>query len=334
MNSLHNFTLGTPQQVGIMTVIPLLGENASFEIGSMDSLSFSGTSSYGSMVFKNNSGRPVIIPNGYSVITKQSAQDHGLPFSVLVEPGKQEFNNACCIEQTQPGMIDGSSVSDFYLLPLYVRKEHFRRYVYGQSVLIQSMGYSRLWDIITEFQAKLVNENYAHLVYFFTKFVQDLNRFNAEFEPVLGQRGAIIMLQDEVVGIEIMPTQEDWNLVWNKLIRDCYGSEIIRLTQLQLVHSFEQEQKNKWDLSSCQSIEEIESYIQSRQSSLLERVRGEIDSLLLRPRNSHTHYSHLGMNAKPWEGIEYQLSSTENGSHFFELYQTEQEVLYFSALKQ
>ncbi|WP_460291993.1 hypothetical protein, partial [Bacillus cereus] len=50
------------------------------------------------------------------------------------EKVKKPEKNACCVEQTQPGMIDGDKVQGFNLLPLSIRKEHFKQYIYGQKV--------------------------------------------------------------------------------------------------------------------------------------------------------------------------------------------------------
>ena len=81
-----------------------------------------------------------------------------------------------------------------------------------------------------------------------------LIRFNAEFEVVDGQRGAIIMINDKIVGIEIAPTHDYWKTVWNSLVRDCYGSEVIRLTMLNLIEEFKTSQELDMDISNCQSI--------------------------------------------------------------------------------
>jgi hypothetical protein len=43
------------------------------------------------------------------------------------------------------------------------------------------------------------------------------------------QRGAIILINDEVVGVEIAPNALAFSAQWESLIRDCYGSEAITL---------------------------------------------------------------------------------------------------------
>ncbi|GAB6440876.1 hypothetical protein bcgnr5372_64950 [Bacillus luti] len=335
MNKLQGLQYGTPQTVGIMTVIPLIGEDVSTPLGSIGDIQFTGTSNYGTMEFNNSSKLPVIIPNGYTVLTKQSAQDHSLPFAVISKPGFNRYTNACCVEQTQPGMIDGEKVKGFNLLPLSIRKEHFKQYIYGQKVNsygVRSMEFSRLWDVITSFQYKLVGKDEAHLVYFFTKFVDELNRFNAEFEVVENQRGAIIMLQDRVVGIEVLPSQKDWQLVWHKLIRDSYGAEIVRLTHLNLVKTFESKQQNTMDLSKCNSVVDIEEALLGIAKEMVETASSQVNKIFNTKQLKHSHYEILKMEKEPVHGIQYSLSSCDDASFFFEEYHTDKETLYLSVL--
>ncbi|WP_336770404.1 ARPP-1 family domain-containing protein [Bacillus bombysepticus] len=335
MNKLQGLQYGTPQTVGIMTVIPLIGEDVSTPLGSIEDIQFVGTSNYGTMEFTNSSKLPVIIPNGYTVLTKQSAQDHSLPFAVVSKPGFNRYTNACCVEQTQPGMIDGEKVKGFNLLPLSIRKEHFKQYIYGQKVNsygVRSIEFSRLWDVISSFQSKLVGKHEAHLVYFFTKFVDELNRFNAEFEVVEKQRGAIIMLLDHVVGIEVLPSHKDWQAVWHKLIRDSYGSEIVRLTQLNLVKTFESKQQNTMDLSMCNSLEQIEAKLLEKEKQKIETASSQVSKIFNNKQLKHSHYETLKMEKEPIQGIQYSLTSCDDASYFFEEYHTNTEILYLSVL--
>jgi len=59
-----------------------------------------------------------------------------------------------------------------------------------------------------------------------------LEEFAAEFEPVEGQIGAIIMFSGVPVGIEIMPSEGHWETYWKHLIRGCYGAEMLRLKMI------------------------------------------------------------------------------------------------------
>ena len=72
----------------------------------------------------------------------------------------------------------------------------------------------------------------GHLEFFLKQFRKELDEFVAEFECVPRQIGAIILVDDQVVGIERAPSHAYWQSVWPCLIRECYGSLAIRVAQL------------------------------------------------------------------------------------------------------
>ncbi|WP_206737676.1 hypothetical protein, partial [Klebsiella pneumoniae] len=100
------------------------------------------------------------IPTGYSIITKQLAQDHALPFASLLEPNsRKEIEVACCIQKTQCGFIDGKRLKEeFSILPLYIRKQHFKKTIFpnGKIPVAIDDDFSRLWEHISNFQRNLI----------------------------------------------------------------------------------------------------------------------------------------------------------------------------------
>lgn len=331
---LNNLTLGNPQIVGQMTVIPLLGEDVNEEVGSINEVNFQRTVyTYGNMEFQNDSQFPVILPSGYTVLTKQAAQDHSLPFAGMLPPNQSKvFENACCVESSQGGLIDGNKTEEFFILPFDLRVKHFKKFVLNERTNHSNLDFSRMWDMITEFQGRLVKEDRAHLSFFFTKFMQELNRFNAEFETVSNQRGAIILYNGELLGVEVLPTQKDWKVVWQKLIRDCYGSEIIRRSKLNLPNSFQKHQNEKVDFSSCQNIQELEELLHSNKEKIKTNTFEKLEELLSLERKEHKNYKNLKLEDNNTEKITYSLSSSNNGKNLFEAFETQNETIYLSLL--
>lgn len=336
---LNGFTLGEKQDSGVMSVIPLISNSgdATENMASFEDVKFLKTTNYGTMVFQNSSDKPFILPTGYSVITKQAAQDHGSTFAYLLKPNAhRSLDETCCIEQTQGGYVDGSGVNDFYLLPLYVRKKHFEQYVRSgrkneNEASIEGLSFSRLWPIISEFQNKLITEDVAHLVYFFNKFVDKLNQFNAEFETVKGQRGAIIMINNRIVGVEIAPTEEYWNVLWQRLIRDCYGSEVVRLTTLDLIKEFNKSQSNSLDLDSCKTIEEIEAAIKSHTNRYQEEIGGQLN-LLLDQDIQLIPYNHSSIKENQHGDFAHHVFKVKNEKIYGEVYTEGENTVYASIL--
>jgi len=335
--NLSEFKIDRKQHAGVMSVYPLLAKDVDTPLANFEDVKFKGTYSYGTMVFANNSEYPFIVPTGYSIITKQEAQDHALTFASLLTPNiERSINEACCIQQTQCGYINGSKVNEFSILPLYIRKRHFKDYVFGKDkqkkLDVNSLSFTRLWNYISDFQKDLVKSNEANLVYFFNKFMDKLIRFNAEFEVVDGQRGAIIMINDKIVGIEIAPTHDYWKTVWNSLVRDCYGSEVIRLTMLNLIEEFKTSQELDMDISNCQSIEEIQKAIDTFYMEDNKKIATKIKDLdtTLEALEVPKYNSIIQENS--YGNLSYHIVKAKNTDIYGEVYCDKNQMIYCSVL--
>jgi hypothetical protein len=75
---------GPAQSAGQMQVVPILGDDddrfapPSIEVG---------TAGYGTLILRNDSDRPTIVPPGAGWVVLQKAQDHAVGGGVLLEPG-------------------------------------------------------------------------------------------------------------------------------------------------------------------------------------------------------------------------------------------------------
>jgi len=222
--------IGNIQSVDEMTVVPILGDKRG-EVAGPEHLKFKSTTSYGTMVFENDDPvQPAIVPNNMMVRGK-GAQDHAMAGSGVIQAGTtQQFNNACCIEESQGGYL-GSKNNEEDILPVGIRKG-----LLTPALRKNATSYSKLWSRIKTWLRGLPVQSCgrAHLRYFYdTPDIRDaLEQFVAEFEPVDGQIGAVIMFSGVPVGIEIMPSSEHWEAYWKYLIRGCYGAEMLRLKML------------------------------------------------------------------------------------------------------
>jgi len=221
--------IGNVQSVDEMTIVPILGENRG-EVAGPEHLKFRSTTNYGTMVFENDDpARPAIVPSNMMVRGK-GAQDHAMAGSGVVNAGvTTRFDTACCIEESQGGYL-GANNNDEDVLPIALRKALL------VPSLRQANSYSKLWSKIKTWLSGLPvqGRGSAHLRYFYdTPEIKDaLEQFAAEFEPVDGQIGALIMFSGVPVGIEIMPSNEHWEAYWKLLLRGCYGAEMLRLKML------------------------------------------------------------------------------------------------------
>lgn len=274
LDFLKKVSLGRRQSSGVMHVYPIIGDDLTENMASFSEVKFIRTSDYGVMDFINNSEKPFIIPAGYAIITKQMAQDHAIPTASFIK-GKEEksFQNACCIEQTQPGFIDGERLKEnFTMLPISIRRSEFYRLKNDNH-----FSFSRLWEDISKFQKKLVLGKEGNLVLFFNRYMDRLSTFTAEFEPVNGQIGAIIMIGDEIVGIEVAPTHEYFVSIWDGLIRGAYGAEVLSRSLKSLIPNFEKD--SILNLDGIDNVEDILEVVQQYRKENTQNAIKEIDSL-------------------------------------------------------
>jgi hypothetical protein len=212
-----------------MVVIPLVGPDRG-NVADPQALKFDGTTrGYGHMGFTNTDDqqRPAIVPAHTTARSKGSGQDHTMPGVGVATYGSNDFTHCCCIEQSRPGALQGE-MDSFDVLPVGLRKAF-------SSISFRSQNeIGRLWTKISTWLRGLTGTGRAHLVDFYddAKYKERLERFTAEFEPVPGQIGALVMFGGVPVGIEIMPTNKHWESYWQFIIRGCYGAELVRLQEL------------------------------------------------------------------------------------------------------
>lgn len=329
-----NLKIGKKQQVGIMSVFPLIGEDVETKLSSFEDIDFKGTDDYGEMVFENKGEYPFILPTGYSIMTKQQAQDHALPLATLLPANKvRHIEEACCIEATMPGYIDGKKVKEFNILPIYIRKRHLEDYFenYKKEDYFDLENYSRLWEYIFDFQNELIDDGREDLVLFFNKFMNELIKFNAEFEVVKGQRGAVILINDKIVGIEVVPTQKYWKTIWNSLIRDCYGSEVIRLVKQNLIESFKGHRKCEVNLDDCKSVSEIRERFENYYSNEERKIRKKINLICKKEIDEVKDCEEIIMLNSD-KDLSYHIFKLSNKRIYGEAYQDNNNMIYCSIL--
>lgn len=229
---LEGTTFGRPQSVGVMDVLPIVEDEDLQDDGFAPPNFEAGTSEYGRVDVRNlDPERPTIIPTGTGFVTKEYAQDHALPSGKLMKPGERySCLNAMCIQESQGGLIRHSDKTPMVILPMELR--------YGLIKTRKEREYSRMWPSIRAFLQHLgLGRRSGNLVDFMNHFKTELEQFVAEFELVPNQVGAVIFINNHLVGIERAPNAEYWAKVWDPLVRICYGSAALLAAQKQVEFS-------------------------------------------------------------------------------------------------
>lgn len=220
-NYLAGFEPKQPQIVGNMAVIPLVNSKIEFSgIAGAENVKLKQDVNYDHLELIPLEDGLTIVPNGYTIITKEKAQDRTVPALHILD--KNKTVQAYCVQSSQGGLINPNNTDKqtIRLLPLAVR--HHANKIYKTD---KELG--ALWGKLGEINQQLGISGDC-LVTFFNRFKQDLDEFVAQFEPIPNQRGAIVLINGKVTGIDIMPSHTAFLNIWEMLIRDCYGSEAIR----------------------------------------------------------------------------------------------------------
>lgn len=266
---------GRLQSVGVMQVIPLLGDIEFKQYVAPQHNGTVGTSGYGNMVFQNTTtDKTMIIPSNVAYIDKKWGQDHAMTHAGIVAARSQKaYNSAICIQQTRGGAIPQGD-HDYTIMPFSLREV--------VSTTRKQTGFGRHWPDITRFNQKLgLKESAGHLEYFFDHYGKQLDEFVAEFESVKGQIGAIILINGAVVGIERAPNHDFWKAIWEKLIRGCYSSLAIMATKEKDIDTKVIEKTRvQLPLDKINSIDDLDKILADTESKQMDIVSAIVKEVL------------------------------------------------------
>ena len=209
------------QTVGNMSIIALVGQETEYsDVGTVEDIYLNRDVSYDRLQMGTNAQHVTIVPGGYTLITKESAQDRAVRSKELVATGAARNVDAFCVQSSQGGFMGGhdSEKQKVRMLPATIRRSAYTHR--------NDRGYSSLWGDLSAYNASQGLSG-DFLKTFFDKYKQQLEEFVAEFELVPYQRGAIILINEEIIGVEIAANPLAFSAQWELLIRDCYGSEAI-----------------------------------------------------------------------------------------------------------
>ena len=107
-----------------------------------------------------------------------------------------------CVQQSQGGLIQRGAYR-MLILPYALRERALE--------VRKNKNYNKLWDAISAFNQEMGVSGEGNLVFFLKHFQKELDEFVAEFECVPRQIGAIILVDDQVVGVERAPSHAYWH---------------------------------------------------------------------------------------------------------------------------
>jgi len=213
---LRGTSTGRIQSVGCMGVVPIIqGEDRPEDFAPPNVEA--GTRNYGRVHVRNPADRPTIVPTAAGWCVRQAAQDHAIASAALMKAKEiRDIGGAMCVQQNQGGLIR-QDAHKFVILPAGMRNVAL--------AMRHQSRYDRLWPVLHSFNRHLGVSGYGgNLVSFLKHYQKELDEFVAEFELVPNQIGAVVLVMDRVVGVEVAPNVAYWSVVWEPLIRVCYGA--------------------------------------------------------------------------------------------------------------
>ena len=175
-----------------------------------------GNSSYGQISFANQEDREVIVPTQLAVMTKQTAQNHGMIKAGYINKNDNvTYHDAGCIQGGQTGYFRGTQ--EFRVLPITMREMVF-------DTVGKSSSYSRIYPAIEKLGRDTQSGTGYYLNVYFEKYDKKLEQFIAHFERPKNLIGIIVLIDGEIVAIDKFPSFTYAEQVWSMMIRDCYGS--------------------------------------------------------------------------------------------------------------
>lgn len=307
---LKGFTAHQPQSVGNMMVIPLTAPDSEYhDVGDVSDIDLERDTSYNSLHLRTRRSSGVtIVPNGLTYITKERAQDRAVPAAHLIKGVKQV--GAFCVQSSQGGYMRGQQRESrqLRLLPQSIRFKAYQKR--------SSTSYSELWRNLTAYN-RSVNLSGDFLMTYFDKFADQLNEFVAEFEVIPQQRGAIILINDQVVGVEIAPNEHSFEAIWEPAIRDCYGSEALRARE----KAKPAKEEILEDIDDLDDLATVVSQLEQREKSRAQQIVMAILSQSGSLHQSHTldELTMYDVDTEAFVGFGVQTNDEDDGFIFLSL---------------
>ncbi len=210
------YRFGTPQQSGKLTVIPIFGIDRTDRFTSpLSGLKLNRVDGYGRVELHNPDDRRVAIVPLHMGYIQDKAQNHALCRSAFLAAGQiLMFEDACCVQASQGGYLEKRD-QWFFILPLQLRDRALE--------LSGVQDYSKLWDDIAQLNTHFGLANQGHLEQIISRKRAVLTQYQSRLELLPGQTGALFLLDDKLVGVEIAPSVAYFQELWMPLVCFCYG---------------------------------------------------------------------------------------------------------------
>lgn len=266
---LQNTTVSAqPQIVANQIVVPLTTDKPNNDISSEMTLKVVNDSDYSKLTLKNTDSKPAIALQGSRFETDGKGQDRTVLSANIIESESEKTLAVGCIQPSEGSHIEsGTETTGF--IPASLRVPALDRKDNG--------SYDVIWGDIRKYLGEIGVQGDS-LRDFYKEFKKELDEFVAQFENIDKQVGAIVLINNEIVGLELYPNYNSWMKVWRPLIRDSYGADAIKAIKKGTVIAL----KPSIDLDKVASMSDIKKQVEDINirniTTIANKVKAVVDS--------------------------------------------------------
>lgn len=235
----------------------------------------SSNSSYGQMTLANRENKEVIVPTQMAVMTKQTAQNHGMIKAGYIDSRNSiTYHDAGCVQGGQTGYFRGTQ--EFRMIPVTMREMLFESIGQGTD------NYSRIYPAIQKLGQETASNAGNYLNVYFKKYDTKLEQFIAHFERPNNLIGIVVLIDGEIVAVDKFPSFTYAEQVWDMMIRDCYGSLAIisEVKNKTSKHEFTDTYNNLKVSNREHFVDLLEKALKKTKENITQSVQEKIQELL------------------------------------------------------
>jgi hypothetical protein len=267
---LSTLRIGQPQSSGALSVLPLFGHDHEGYAPPMTGLKISKVEGYGNLELKNDGGGLAIVPLHIGYI-QSGAQNHAMCRAALLGEGQQTmFNDACCVQAAEGGYLEGRE-QWFFVLPVELREKALK--------LRGVEGFSKLWDDISDLNARYEVRNRGHLDEIIVEKRPYLTQLQSRFEVLDGQTGALFFADETLVGLEVAPNAAYYAELHPALVCFAYGALAMHRERDVFGDGDGESQSEAGSPLAGETLEQIEQSLRGERQARSQRLLSAIEAV-------------------------------------------------------
>lgn len=212
---LNDYRFGAPQQAGRLTVLPILGQQASTDLLPFAQAGRAEQNSAGPILLANTSEQGCLLAPLHFGLPTGPHNGCFLAGAALTPPAEKRDLAGQALLPYRATRRNSFDATGSFCLPLALRSPAWQ--VRRQS------GAQRLAASRDDLEGHLLRHGLGRFPALLQTQHSELQSFARQIELLSGQTGALFFIEDHPVGLEIAPSPAYFAAIWKPLLLGCYG---------------------------------------------------------------------------------------------------------------